>query len=123
MKIYTLFLKNNPKYPNILNKIHNYLPTASMIIMLIGLVIFLFVNNVYGFYTFSFGAAVLALVRFLDMIHEQGKNKANRLPQIRVLSALSLLGAAYMMYDGSNSWSVLLLVTAVLEVYVSFRQK
>ncbi len=94
-----------------------------MIIMLLGLLIFLFIENTYGIYTFGFGAAFFTIIRLLALVQHRNGSEISRLPQIRVLSAAALLGAAYLMYIGSTSWSVLLLVTAVLEVYVTFRQK
>jgi len=93
-----------------------------MIIMLLGLLFFLFIKESIGLYTYAFGALLFALLRLWAMVQYRRHNQVTRLPQIRLFSAALLVGAAYLMYDGSNSWSVLLLLSAVLEIYVSYRQ-
>lgn len=100
-----------------------YAPVLSMVLMIVGLLVFLFSEPNVGIYVFAGGAVILGLIRFIALIRSQNSHEVSRLPQIHLLSVASLLGAAYMMHDGSNSWSVLLLVSAVLELYVSFRQK
>lgn len=94
-----------------------------MLLMIVGLLVFLFVNPDIGIYVFVAGAIILGVIRFVALIRSRNSNDVSRLPQIHLFSIAALLGAAYLMYDGSNSWSVLLLVSAVLEIYVSFRQK
>lgn len=106
-----------------MSKISKYAPASSMVLMIVGLLTFLFVHPDYGIYIFMVGAIILGVIRFVAMIRSRNSNEVSRLPQIHLFSVAALLGAAYMMYDGSNSWSVLLLVSAVLEIYVSFRQK
>ncbi len=99
------------------------IPALSMIVMIAGLIIYVLVNNIFGIYVFMVGAVGLGIVRIIAMAKNRKTKEITRLPQIQLLSAASLIGAGYLMYDGSNSWSVLLLVSAVLEVYVTFRQK
>lgn len=94
-----------------------------MVLMIIGLLLFLFSTPNTGIYTFVVGAVILGLIRFIALARSRSSSDISRLPQIHLFSVASLLGAAYMMYDGSNSWSVLLLVSAVIELYVSYRQK
>lgn len=109
-----------------MNNISKNIPAIAMLMMTVGLVLFLFstpLNTIYGIYVFVAGAVLLAIVRIIALIRSQNKREITRLPQIQLLSVASLLGAGYLMYDGSNSWSVLFLVSAVLELYVSYRQK
>lgn len=106
-----------------MSKTLKYAPILSMLLMIVGLLVFLFVNPDIGIYVFVAGAIILGVIRFVALIRSRNSNDVSRLPQIHLFSIAALLGAAYLMYDGSNSWSVLLLVSAVLEIYVSFRQK
>ena len=107
-----------------MNNISKYAPTLSMVLIIIGLLLFLFsAVPLIGIYTFAAGAVILGLIRVLALVRSRNSKTISRIPQIHLLSVVALLGAAYMMYDGSNSWSVLLLVSAVLELYLSFRQK
>ncbi len=94
-----------------------------MFAMITGLVLFLVSDEMVGIYVFAFGAILLTIVRLTALLQRQGGGQLTRLPQIRLLSAAILLGAAYLLYADSNSWSVLLLVSAVLELYVTFRAK
>ena len=100
-----------------------YIPVLSMVLIMLGLLLFLFVDANIGIYVFSSGAIVLAFLRVIALVRSQNRREISRLPQINILSVAALCGAAYLMYDGSNSWSVMLLVSAVLEIYVSYRQK
>ncbi len=97
---------------------------ASMGLIILGVVLFLFTEWEYAIIVYGLGALVFTIIRLLAMLRYRSVGKdISRLPQIRVLSAASLLGAGYLMYDGSNSWSILFLVSAVLEMYVSYRDK
>lgn len=95
--------------------------SISMVLMIVGVILFLFteINDVV--YVYLIGAAVLTVSRFAEILQYKQGNEISRLPQIHMLSAIVLLGAGYMMYTGSNSWSVLFIVSAVLEIYVSYR--
>jgi hypothetical protein len=95
---------------------------VSMILMILGLLSFLFSYFEYSVYIYLLGAFVYCGQRIV-VIKQQASNEVTRLPQIQLMSSISLLGAGYFMYDGSNSWGVLLLVSAVLELYVTFRHK
>lgn len=100
-----------------------YAPLVSMVLMVVGLGLFLFSNSEISVYIFLVGAVLLTLVRFIAMARAKGTAEVTRLPQIHFLSAAALVFSGYLMYDGSNSWSVLLLVSAAIEVYVSYRSK
>lgn len=95
----------------------------AMIVMIVGLVIYVLVREVYAVGIYAAGAIAFAVTRLVAVVrHRSASAAVSRLPQIRLFSAAALLGVAYLMYDGSNSWSILLLVSAVIEVYVSFRE-
>lgn len=96
---------------------------AAMLVMVIGLIMYILLREEYTIWIYGIGAIFFAIQRIVEMVKQRSANTGiSRLPQIRLFSAAALLGAAYLMYDGSNSWSILLLVSAVLEVYVSFRE-
>jgi hypothetical protein len=105
------------------NNMTKYAPVLSMLLMILGLLMFLFSTPMVGIYVFTAGAMILGIIRFVAFIRSRNSKEVSRIPQIHLLSVASLLGAAYMMYEGSNSWSVLLLVSAVIELYLSYRQK
>ena len=95
----------------------------SMTIMVIGLLMYVVLREMYAVWVYGAGAVGFAIARIIAVIRFRSSGKhLSRLPQIRLFSAVALLGAAYLMYDGSNSWSVLLLVSAVVELYASFRE-
>lgn len=106
-----------------MKKLSKNIPVLSMIMMVAGLVLYVLMNSFYGIYVFMAGGTVLGIVRIIDMVKVRKGKEITRLPQIRLLSVVSLLVAGYLMFDGSNSWSVLLLVSAILEIYVTFRQR
>lgn len=96
---------------------------GAMVIMIIGLIGYVLMREVYTIAIFGFAAFAFTISRLIAMVRQPSTGaKVSRLPQIRLFSAAALLGAAYLMYDGSNSWSILLLVSAAIEVYVSFRE-
>ena len=66
------------------------------------------------------GSIWFASVRIISALKNKDR-KRSRLPMIQMMSAISLLVAAYFMYKMSNSWAVFILITAVLESYASFR--
>jgi hypothetical protein len=73
-------------------------------------------------YLFSLGSGLL--------IYVQGKNaydiktsdaRLRRLARLGFLTSLLLAIAAYLMFTGSNSWVVLVLMYAALSFFLSFR--
>lgn len=71
-------------------------------------------------YVFLAGACLFSLSRVFNFIIYRSKSKG-RILQIQIFSGLSLILSAYLMYKGSNSWSVFVLLTALIELYTSFR--
>ncbi len=66
------------------------------------------------------GSIAYAIVRIIVAVNNKDK-KYSRIPLIHLVSAISLLVAAYLMYYASNSWAVFVFITAVLEIYASVR--
>jgi hypothetical protein len=66
------------------------------------------------------GACLFTLSRVIFLVTNKEKIKG-RISQIQIFSGLLLIISAYLMYKGSNSWSVLILLSALIEIYSSFR--
>lgn len=66
------------------------------------------------------GSILFAIVRIYSSLKYKDR-KHSRIPMIQMMSATSLVVSAYLMYKMSNSWAVFVLITAVLEIYASFR--
>lgn len=104
-----------------MNYLTKFSAAIAMSLMIIGVVLFLVVGGLTASYVFIAGAVIFAIERFVVM--SKSDRTKSRLPQIQMLSSICLLLAGYMMYTGSNSWSVMFLISAVIEVYATFRAK
>lgn len=71
-------------------------------------------------YVYLAGACLFSLSRVFNFILFREKARG-RILQIQIFSGLSLIFSAYLMYRQSNSWSVFVLLTALIELYASFR--
>jgi hypothetical protein len=71
-------------------------------------------------YAYLAGACLFTLSRVFSFIMYRDKTRG-RLLQIQIFSGFSLIVSAVLMYRGSNSWSVFVLLTALIELYASFR--
>lgn len=71
-------------------------------------------------YVFLSGACLFTLSRVFQMINNRQKVKG-RLLQIQIFSGLCLIVSAYFMLTQSNNWSVFVLISALIELYASFR--
>jgi hypothetical protein len=71
-------------------------------------------------YIFLFGSVLFVLSRLFNFWFQDDKVRG-RLSQIQIFSGLSLVVAGYFMYKGGNSWSVFVLISALIELYASFR--
>lgn len=95
---------------------------VAMVLIILGVLLYLVTELQASIYIYMTGALILTVVRFV-IVTQNRSSEPTRLPQIHLLSAISLLVAGYMMYKGSNSSSVLFMISAFLEVYVSYRTK
>lgn len=71
-------------------------------------------------YVFLSGAMAFTISRVINLYNSSDRKKG-RIPQIQLFSGISLVVAAWFMHKDSNSWSVFVLITAIIELYASFR--
>lgn len=82
------------------------------------------VNMQYAPYVFSAGAAMAVVSAFLQAWQNRTDDiRRNRLFRIQFLNSLVLVLAAYLMFTGSNSWVVMLLLYALISLFLSTRFK
>lgn len=74
----------------------------------------------WGKYFFAAGAALYIFGR-LQMKYTGENYKIKRLNRQIYLSAILLIGTCYLQFKGNNSWVVLLLITALNELYCTLR--
>ena len=73
-----------------------------------------------GKYFFAAGALFYIISR-LQMKYTGDNYKIRRLNRFIYISSLLLVGICYLQFKGNNSWVVLLLITAIIELYTTFR--
>ena len=71
---------------------------------------------------FGVGALVLIISRMLSLPKTDDR-RIRRLYGQLFIGALCLLGSTYLMYIGHNAWALPLLLTAFIDVWVSYRWK
>lgn len=95
--------------------------TVGSTLTILGCIIKLF-DITYAPYVFSVGAAFLI---YLQLKHFADNRKSDirqkRLSRNGLLSGLLLALAAYLMFTGSNSWVVVVLIYALSSLFLSFR--
>ncbi len=104
---------------------HRFLMLLGMLGVLVGISLYLLTDYQFmGKYLFAGGALLLLIYRFLCRIavgSRQVSLTERRLLNIFVFSGLVLAGAAYSLLAGTQHWKGLLLIVALLDAYVSFR--
>jgi len=100
-------------------KLNNNLFYFSTLLVLAGILLKIS-NYQTASYAYLAGACLFTLSRVFSFILNRTKIRG-RLLQIQIFSGMSLIVSAALMYRGSNSWSVFVLLTALIELYVSFR--
>ncbi len=79
-------------------------------------------NPLIGFTIFSVGAVVVAAMR-MAMLKKSDNVRTRRLQAQQLIGTGCLLGTAYLMYAQNNAWAITLLISAFIDVWVSFRMK
>lgn len=74
----------------------------------------------YGTILFAVGAALVILHKLWSQ-YRGDDFRLRRMNRYQFFSAILLVGCSYLQFKGLNSWVVLLLVVAVLELFLSFR--
>ena len=94
------------------------------IVVIIAVIGFIFnpISSLYAYipYVFSIGAALSIIGRILTL--PQSNNfRVRRLNNMLALSAILIIGAAYLMFKGENYCILLLFISAFIDIYTSFR--
>lgn len=74
----------------------------------------------YGTYLFAIGASMVILNKLWNQ-YRGDDFRLKRMNRYQLFSAILLVGCSYLQFHDQNSWVVLLLIVAVLELFVSFR--
>lgn len=78
----------------------------------------------FAHYLFAFGAMLLILNQLAVVVEDRDKDFRNkRLARLSLLANLFLGLAAYLMFTGSNSWVVAVMMYALISMFLSFRGK
>jgi hypothetical protein len=80
-------------------------------------------NVIWAPYLFGIGALAIILVQLRIYKDFKGGEREQRLVRMSLFSSLLLGLAAYLMYTGSNSWVVAVLIYALSSLFISFRGK
>lgn len=74
----------------------------------------------YGNYLFAIGVALVILTKLWNQ-YRGDDFRLKRMNRYNLFSAILLVGCSYLQFHDNNSWVVLLLLVAVLELYISLR--
>lgn len=74
----------------------------------------------YGDYLFAIGAALVILNKLWNQ-YRGDDFRLKRMNRYNLFSALILVGCSYLQFRGNNSWVILLLLVALLELFISLR--
>jgi uncharacterized membrane protein len=100
-------------------KIKNALYLFFGIIVILSIVAFIY-SWQFALYTYAAGALGMTIIKVTGL--SSAKNsQVRRLNNIQALSAILLLGAAYLMYIKFYGWLIAIILSAVIDLYVSFR--
>ncbi|MDR3705913.1 MAG: hypothetical protein P4L28_08430 [Paludibacteraceae bacterium] len=100
-------------------KIKNYLYLFFGIIVILSIVAFIY-SQQFALYTYAAGALGMTILR-VSSLSSAKDSRVRRLNNIQALSAILLLGAAYLMYIKFYGWLIAIVISAVIDLYVSFR--
>ena len=94
---------------------------ASYIGILIGAALHIF-DLTAGFWIFTVSAIVFVVTRIITLPKTDDK-RTRRLYAQLMIGAGCLLGTIYLMYVGNNAWAITLVISAFIDIWVSFRLK
>ncbi len=100
-------------------KTENYLYIVSGILTIISAILFIFIENK-AVYPFAFGAAGMTFIKIKNLKYSTNF-RIKRLQRIQAISTILLLATVYLMYKNENAWVVTLLLSAGIDLVVSYR--
>ncbi len=105
-------------------KLSNKYLTSAYVVGYLGIIVSTvlhILDTEWAFHPFCVSALLTIIGRGLSL--PSGDFRIRRLNMILLVGAFGLIGTAYFMYKGSNSWAVSLLISAIIDLYTSFRYK
>jgi hypothetical protein len=100
-------------------KIKNYLYLFFGIIVIVSIVAYIYYQQ-FALYTYAVGALGMTIIRVSNLSSDK-ESRIRRLNNIQALSSILLLGAAYLMYIKFYGWLIAIVLSAAIDLYVSFR--
>lgn len=100
-------------------KVNGFLLAAGGVLILISSVLVM-ESVIIGKYFFAAGSLFYIISR-LKMKYEGENYKIKRLNRYIYVTSLLLLAICYFQFIGNNSWIVLLMITAIVELYSTLR--
>lgn len=102
-------------------KVLNIVYVTGMVITLLATAIgvILYPDNTWAKYLLIIGVLPIVVVRGITLFNE--KKPASRLPLIMLVSSLFLIGAIVALFTYRNYWVLLIFISAILDLYASFR--
>lgn len=73
-----------------------------------------------GFWIFSVGTVAFVTTRMLTLPKTDDR-RTRRLYAQLMIGAICLLATAYLMFIGHNAWAITLIISAIIDLWVSFR--
>lgn len=93
----------------------------SYIGIIIGALLHIFALPI-GFWIFAVSAVIFVVTRIITLPKTDDK-RTRRLYAQLMIGAGCLLGTVYLMYVGQNAWAITLIISAFIDIWVSFRLK
>lgn len=100
-------------------KIPNISYMAGAILLLVSAVLIM-EHVIYGSNLFAIGAALVIISKIWSQ-YRGDDFRLKRMNRYNLFSSLLLVGCSYLQFHDNNSWVVLLLLVALLELFISLR--
>lgn len=101
------------------SKKENFIYIVSGIITIISALLFVIIENK-AVYPFALGAAGMTFIK-IKQLKYSNNFRIKRLQRIQAISTILLLTTVYLMYKNENAWVVTLLLSAGIDLIVSYR--
>lgn len=93
---------------------------GGMLILLLG-VLLTIIEHQSGFWIYAIGLISVIIARVKQFLKYNSNNKRVFIPYL--FSTVSYILAGYLIYTGKNYWIIFILLSAVLDLYFSFRKE
>lgn len=91
--------------------------------VIVGALTYILVDNtLIGFIIFSVGALAVAATRLLSL-KKSDDTRTRRLQVQQIIGVGSMLASGYLMYVENSAWAITLLISAFIDIWLSFRMK